>query len=408
MSKPINLTIAVDYLSLIDISDELFDEDPINRLLGEYAERGVDSVQWRVSVLGKLLYHTRLGDRFGEGPFGAADTPGFAARHGTLCEKAKAVMARMDPMEVAVRLCRKHGIKCYPWLTIYDDAGYYPYTWSHLIRQHPEYCWKAFDKDVYYHGVTSYVYPEVVEYRLAQIKELLGYGGDGLHLCTRSHSRPPGYIEEYLRFLRTHSWEEWPATPMHRGLDGMHKACHRQFGFDPPAVQAYREKTGKDPSPDDNAWWQFRGQYLVEFLRKARALTRCSGAELSFGPVAELAMFPREFFAWKQLLDEDIVDRLHYGATEAYCGAEEAHREFPEIFESPGRKNYFQSISSSKKSAVDYIRAFESTGNAQFLDRLDGLTVFEAMCLVARPELWEFVEHLKKAARPAAKQGVSP
>jgi hypothetical protein len=394
-SKP-ELTIAIDYLDLVWISDELFTEEPINRLLGEYAERGVDTIQWRVSVLGQLLYHTKLGDRYTEHPFTAGDLPAFAEQHQPIYEKCKAVMARMDPMEVAVRLCRKHGIRCLPWLTIYDDAGYHPYTWSRIITDHPEFCWKAYDRDVYYHGVVSYVYPEVVAYRLAQIEELLGYGGDGIHLCLRSHSRPPGYNEAYLEFLRDHSLEEWNATPTHRGLAEMYDACERQFGFDPPAVEAYRDQTGKQARPDDPDWWAFRRQYLVDFLKQAGELTRQRGGELSFGPIAELGMFPPEFFPSRQLLDERIVDRQDYGATATYCDREEARRTFPELFANRGHKNYFYSVN-SKMSVSDHVRAFESTGNAAFLDRFDGLLLFEAMHLVLKPELWEFVQHLRES-----------
>lgn len=397
--KPLtSLAMAVDYYDLVMISDDLFDEEPIDRMLGEFAERGVNAIQWRVSVLGKLLYHTKTVDRFAVGPFGAADIPGFAAVHQPIYEKCQAIMAKMDPMEVAVRLCRKHGLKVYPWLTIYDDAGYHSFTWSELIRKRPELCWKSIDGDVYYHGVTSYVYPEVVQHRLAQIKELLSYEGDGVYLSIRSHSRPPGYIDRYLEFLKDHTREEWAKSPMNMNLSELCADCERRFGYDPPAANAYRAKMGRNASPDDVEWWRFRGEYLVDFLKNVHELVKRDGGDLCFGPKAVFNMFPKEFFPWKRLMDERVVDELHIGATPTRIGADDAPDEMPELYESPGRKNYFFSVK-NENDANHFINVFESTGNGEFLDRFDGLTIFEAFHFLLKPELWKFVEYLKNMTR---------
>jgi hypothetical protein len=395
------LTMAVDYCDLIWKSDALFDEEAINRLLGEYAARGVNAVQWRVSVFGKLLYNSKLGDKFTAEPFGADDVPGYADSIRPTFAKCNTIMAKMDPMEVAVRLCRKHGIAIYPWLTIYDDAGFHHFTWSRLIRQHPEFCWKSFDGEACYHGVTSYVYPQVVGYRLAQIEELLGYEGDGIYLCTRSHSRPPGYTEGYMDFLRTHKPEDWKHTPAARRLEAWSNECRGRFGFDPPAVDAYRDKTGREPAPDDAEWWAFRYGYLHEFLKKAKALARRHNGDLCFGPHADSAgVYPRNFFDWKKMLDEKVVDEVHIGATDAYCGIDQARIEYPELFESPGRKSYFCSISRNA-GAEDFIRSFEASGNAQFLDRFDGITAFEAYHFLLRPGLWSFIDHMRRTGSSA-------
>lgn len=388
------LTMALDYYALIDSAAELFTEEAINRLFGEYAERQVNVVQWRVSALGKLLYHSKLGDRFTATDFTADDIPGFAAIHRPIYDKCKAIMSKMDPLEVATRLARKHGLTIYPWLTIYDDAGYHPFTWSELIRKHPEYCWKKIDEDVYFHGVTSYVYPEVVKHRLNQIKELLSYDVDGIHLCTRTHSRPPGYIEEYLAFLREHQQQEWKNTPSARSIGALFKQCQSRFGFDPPAVKAYQEKTGRPPAPDDMEWWKFRGGYLVDFLRHAKALTDQAGGDLSFGVRAKIAMYPAGFFDWKRLLDENIVSELHYGASDGYLDADGAKQECPELFTSPGRKSYFFVVNSNS-TVKAHIQRFNASGNAQFMECFDGFTAFEAVHFVTHPELWDLIDHLR-------------
>lgn len=414
------LCIAIDYYDLIDVYKELFAEEHIDRLLGEYASRGVTAVQWRVSVLGRLLYRSKLGDMYTNEPFSADNIPGLANTnaHVPLVKaaetrgdaepleissmkktfyKVKAILDKIDPLEVAVRLCRKHGIKIYPWLTIYDDAGFHPLTWSNLIRKHPEYCWKSYKGNQYYHGITSYVYPEVVDYRLAQIKEMLSYNPDGIHLCTRSHSRPPGYNEEFMRFLMNHEFCEWRATPSGKKMSELIDAAKKHFGFDPPAVEAFEKKTGRKPSPDDEEWWKFRGAYLTDFLRKAKKLISGNNAELSFGPRYDFNIYPENFFDWSAMLNEKIADQLHYGATDNYCGKESIGREWPEFLNSPGRKNYFFCVKSNQNSS-DFIRTFEATGNAEFLNKFNGLTIFEAFHLSMNPELWNFVDYLRNIA----------
>lgn len=387
---------AIDYYDLIWKSEELFGEAAIDRLFSEYAERGFTGVQWRVSVHGKLLYHTKLGDGVAE-MRGFGDVPGFSALADPILKKAQAVLSQIDPMEVAARLCRKHGLKFYPWLTIYDDAGFHPATTTDLLIRHPEYCWKSQNEEVFYHGVTSYVYPEVVDYRLAQIRELLSYEADGVYLCTRSHARPPGWTAKYMEFLRTHSHEEWAASPSRSNLGAEEAACRGRFGFDPPAVEAYQTATGRAPQPDDADWWKFRGGYLVDYLKKAKSLAANGGQELSFGPHGEYGVYPSSFFDWQRMAEEHVVDEFHFGATDDFCGQAEAKIRYPWLFHTPGRKNYFHCVKDTK-SADDHIRAFDATGNAEFLHQMDGLTIFEAYMFPLRPELWKFVDHLRKVA----------
>jgi hypothetical protein len=97
------------------------------------------------------------------------------------------------------------------------------------------------------------------------------------------------------------------------------------------------------------------------------------------------------------MLDEKIVDEIHFGATDNFCGSAEVDVEYPWLFSTPGRKSYFHTVKSAK-SAADHIKGFEASGNAQFLDRFNGITIFEAYILVQHPELWQFVEHLRKTA----------
>ena len=65
-------------------------------------------------------------------------------------------------------------------------------------------------------GTMCYNEPEALQYRLAMIRELIGYGADGFYLCTRSHSHQFGSDS---------------------GDD---------YGFNPAVVAEYRRLYGKD------------------------------------------------------------------------------------------------------------------------------------------------------------------
>ena len=56
--------IAVDFYDLIWKAENPFSRDDMDALFCKYAEYGVDAVLWRVSVCGKLLYHSQTPDRY--------------------------------------------------------------------------------------------------------------------------------------------------------------------------------------------------------------------------------------------------------------------------------------------------------------------------------------------------------
>jgi hypothetical protein len=395
VSKAKKITISIDYIDLIQQTDELFAEDHIDRLFAEYAERGIDAVQWRVSVIGKLLYHTKLGERFTDNPLEPDQPHGATEFCRSTYEKTKKILTLMDPMEVGVRLAKKHGIKFYPWLTLYDEDGIHPVQTSDFAKDNPCFSWKKFKSNEHYFGVLSYAYREVREYRIAQIKELLSYGGDGLYLCTRSHSRPPEYRKAYLEFMKDHTFPEFSGTPIQKSLSRLDNEARGNFGFDPPAVKAYLEKTGKDAEPNDNDWWKFRGSYIVDFLAEVKNLVKENGGDLAFGPHAAFGVYPDNFFQWQRLLKEEIIDEVHFGATDDICGKEQAENLYPWLFNTPGRKYYFHTVKEAR-SLTDHIKGFDTTCNAEFLHQFDGLTLFEAYIFIKKPELWDFVDYLKR------------
>ena len=227
---------CVDYNDMVASNEELFDETAIDRFFAKCAEKRIERILWRVSATGNVLYHSRVRTVFAKG------APTWREGHAA---KLRALLSRCDPLEVAVRLARKHRLEIYPWVTIFDDGK--GIMQSAFSRENPQYLWLSRDQKTRIDGVLCYFYPEVIEHRLSQIRELLRYGVDGLLLSTRSHSRGSG---------------------------------GHQYGFNEPAVQRYRERYGASPLAEDEALYRklhhdrfhrLLGEQLTGFLSAAKA-----------------------------------------------------------------------------------------------------------------------------------------
>jgi hypothetical protein len=395
--KELTFTVAVDYYDLIWCSEKLFQEEEIDRFLGQCAEHGVTTVQWRLSACGKLLYHSRTPDRYGSESSPADFHASFAAVHQRTYEKCCTIMEKIDPLEVAIRLARKHGLKLHPWLTLFDEHGYGMMT-SSLVDEHPEFCWKAKTGNEHYLGVVSYVYPEVQEFRMRQIDEILAYGADGLYLCNRSHSRPPEFYRGIEKFMAENPGKPYSTwiQDNRQYVENIQTAAREQYGFDPPALAAFREQFSCEPDKNPSAWWHFRGSYFTAFLARAATKARQAGQQLGFGlrysPENPCFVYGNRFFNWQTLCDDGIVDELHYVFPES---AEPDYRElFPETATSAvkrfgwvwmGAKDLEKTIQEKVTSLVAPL----SRGS------LDGITLFEACHFYQNPALWKIINHIK-------------
>ena len=56
--------IAVDFYDLIWKQETVFSLEDMEALFARYAENGINAVLWRLSVYGKLLYHSKTPDRY--------------------------------------------------------------------------------------------------------------------------------------------------------------------------------------------------------------------------------------------------------------------------------------------------------------------------------------------------------
>ncbi len=333
----VKITMAVDYLDLVWHSEELFDEAKIDNFVAQCAEKGVDELQWRVSALGDLLYHSSTPDRYRK-DISNIEAPNAHSGRKALTEKLNTIMESFDPLEAACRSARKHGLRIVPWLTLFDDHGPLGTGTSSFVRSNPEKCWKAYDGKGCLPGILSYAWQESVEFRMKQIRELLDYDANGIYLSNRTHSRPPEYNLQAKNYL-----EENPESNMREFnqknpslLPNAIRTAIHQFGFDKPAVDAYLKQYGKEASPDDMDWWRFRGKYFENFLKKVRYEVDKKGGVLGFGlrftdrdeehtaSLSGLNFFPENFFDWESYLTNRIIDEAHYKV--------DSQTAFPELY----------------------------------------------------------------------------
>jgi hypothetical protein len=384
-------TMAVDYNDLIWKSEELFDEQHIDRFLGSCAEHGINAIQWRLSVCGQLLYRTKTGDMYTGKQYSSSGD--FSKMYKARYDKCKVILNKFDPLEAVVRLAHKHGLELYPWLTLYDDYGVQGNHLSSLVEKHPELCWRSLDGKKYYLGVVSYAYPEVVEFRMRQIKEILSYGGDGLYLSNRSHSRSHDYNTAFKDFMLNTpgaTYFEWIKENV-AFTDKAQQEASGMYGFDPPAVEAYIKATGQQPEISEQ-WNRFRGQYFMKFIEQVRGeVTGKLSLGLRYEPNAPHFVYGKYFFDWAQLVDGNILDELHYALPEDDSVDLEAL--FPEMFK-PSKTSKQGWCWLGHKAQEDTIR-YKANIIKQQIEQgnLDGVVLFEAYHFLEKPDYWKLLDY---------------
>lgn len=162
-----------------------------------------------------------------------------------------------DPVPVFIEGAREMGMEVYAFLEHVEEHGW---GWpSKFMQEHPEYLTRNRMNQVV-RGQLSYAYPQVIDYKLAILREVLSYGFDGV----------------LLDFIKgsDHRWERFDET----GYNITH--------YDPPALEAFAAKTGRDawqvPNGDPE-WVAFRADYMTAYLRQARQLQRDLYPDIEFG-----------------------------------------------------------------------------------------------------------------------------
>lgn len=275
------LILNVDYYDHVGFYKRLYNENRIEYLLRKCKEIGAKTIFWRVSVCGKVAYHSRVATIFDGGL--KNNHPG---------NKLATILNKFDPLQVACKIAHNLDLKIYPWVTLFDD--YYPGLQSKFSFEHPEYLCVSRDGKEYFKGVLCYAYPQVRTHRFLQIKELTEYDIDGIYLCSRTHA---GFSE------KSHSKDK--------------------FGYNQPVVKEYEKRYGINILKEDfdkTAWYELQGEYFTLFLQEVKKdLTRKNIAlyvginhqdDLSIPGASPMIKLKFDF---KQWIKKQIVDGLVFG-----------------------------------------------------------------------------------------------
>jgi len=231
MTKDAILTL--DFGDLVTYEERLCDATYIDEIIAKAAQRDVRTILWRT-----------LGGPRGE--YRSRSVPSFEDQS----PKWPGLLKAVDPLAAAVESARRHGVQLLAWATLQD---------FHIVRktrrntspffdERPHLYWSSADGQRIHPGYPCYAYPEARDYYLDHIREVLGYGLDGVYVCFRSHAGEPEEDDS--------------------------------FGFNEPWRRELRDEVGFDADPDvvrGNAWLarrmqKVRGRSYSVLLRELREL----------------------------------------------------------------------------------------------------------------------------------------
>ncbi|MCD6359408.1 MAG: hypothetical protein J7M38_01005 [Armatimonadetes bacterium] len=296
------LTLNLDYFDVAigtdcwDLNDNAGEMDRIIAIAAHY---GVDRILFRVSICGVVAYHSKImytaDDKAFEAYVGRELLDGGVGNIPSYIPRMARVMEDIDPLAECIKACRKYGIEVWAWVTVFDSHYYAPP--EEFFQAHPEYTWVSRDGTEHISGVPCYAYPEVREYRLDQMRELLEYKPDGIYLSMRSHS-------------------SWPYRGKHSGV--AEDCGSRGFGYNQPVVEEYRRRYGKDPrevpwdSLDAIRFVKLKGEFFKTWLAQVHELTQAAGVGLAMNtqvhsadPISANWMYiPADDIAREHVVDE--------------------------------------------------------------------------------------------------------
>ncbi len=246
------LITQIDYGSL---TSELFyghkfhtgftwDEKGVHYIIDSWRDAGVRKLYWRTTDGGHTTFPSKIGDIVP-----AKETDWFLAenvpdqRYHQFCLDFD--LGKMDFLKVAVEYAHKVGVELHAWHQINEED--HGYGRPKFVRDHPRY-WRELRDGQFSPYNLAYCYPEVNEYKLGILREVLEHGVDGV----------------MLDFARRGS--------AGRKIDDLGFATE---GYDKPIVEAYQKECGIDPHliPNhDPHWVQFRSRYITRFLGQAKEL----------------------------------------------------------------------------------------------------------------------------------------
>jgi uncharacterized lipoprotein YddW (UPF0748 family) len=170
-----------------------------------------------------------------------------------------------DCLAEAVAYGHKIGLEIHAWLSINEDD----HGWglqSRFTRRHPHFRWVK-RNGLPYNSQLSFAFPEVREYKLNLLKEILKYDFDGI----------------FFDWIRTGDVRNNPQTDPKGTAD---------YGYEKPLVEDFKKEFKKDPFQipnNDLDWVHYRCRPQTLFVREAKKLIKKKNKNL---PVSSLIPHP--------------------------------------------------------------------------------------------------------------------
>jgi hypothetical protein len=270
-------------------------EEGVRHMLDACKACGWSHVYWRVFDAGQSTYKSKLltaASQVAEdnyfNPQSEADRAVLQRfSPGTPPDRAAEILTQLDAIDyadfdslaAAIEYGHAVGLKIHAWASINEDD--HGWGWqSEFSKAHPEFRWIRRDGRAY-RSQLSFAFPEVREYKLALVKELLTYDIDGL----------------FLDWIRTGDVRDNPQTDAAGVADS---------GYERPNVAAFRAQFGVDPHEvgnDDDRWVRVRAAPQTEFMRSLRKLSS-GGAKPT--PIAVMLGHPWHYRGLQDPIDGNL------------------------------------------------------------------------------------------------------
>jgi uncharacterized lipoprotein YddW (UPF0748 family) len=188
--------------------------------------------------------------------------------------------ADFDSFAFAIKYGHEIGLQIHAWATINEDD--HGWGWpSEFSKAHPQFRWVRRDGRPY-HSQLSFAFPEVREYKLALLNELLtNYKLDGL----------------FIDWIRTGDIRDNPQTDA-KGVAGS--------GYEAPNIAAFKTKYGANPhevANDDERWVRLRAEPQTQFMRGVRELVNRQPKRI---PIAVMVGHPWHYRGLQDPIDGNL------------------------------------------------------------------------------------------------------
>jgi uncharacterized lipoprotein YddW (UPF0748 family) len=222
----------------------------VRQILDRAKQCGWDRVYWRCLDGGRALYPSNILE-----PLHYLDEENYLDDNGR--SDLRAVLEQydwgsFDALAEAINYGHQIGVEVHAWLSINEDDHGYGWT-SNYTRAHPESRWVKRDGTVF-RSQQSFALPEVRDYKLAVLQEILDYQPDGI----------------FFDWIRTGDVRDNPQTD---------SAGVALYGYEAPNINRFVDLYGVDPRtlPNGNEdWVRVRAEPQTVFMRAAHNMIKAA------------------------------------------------------------------------------------------------------------------------------------